>query len=302
MRWNDYVFSSSGGGLLSRRWALATLLATESAKAAPVGLATTISAGAGTATVGAGAAASVANGAMLVMSTETATVGARVAAFVAKGVMLVMSTEKLKLAGVGVAAVVIAVVGIMVVKSAHSPKAHTAIVPFQPVVQQSFTKSLWAITFTNGTQVEVLAICDPDAKKQLWWAADGSEALAPNVESLPASKIELRPGEVKRCIIMRVSGPSLGSKDTQFLKELDPAMRAESVSTGDSNGEMIGYTVAVPSGVNSASLKLTMKAGKRRPEEVTLSNLVLMPTGATSDVRILRGATTRPAALTRAGS
>ncbi len=185
------VFFQKRGAVVSGV-ALAGLLATESAKAAPAGLAKTISSStASTAAAGTAAATG--------------------AASVAKGARsFSWRRNKPRPPPLTAAAVLLGVGAVIAVEMARSPRQHEINEPGRAItVPQSMTKSRWALTFSDGTVVDVMGLCDPDAKAPQWWAVDGSAALMPDVKTLGVADVFPQPGQAKRRMVLKMTGPSL---------------------------------------------------------------------------------------------
>jgi RNA polymerase sigma factor (sigma-70 family) len=252
--------------------ALTTLLASESAKAAPVALAGSIATGATSGAAGAGAAS------------------------VAKGAMGLMFVQRLKLAALAASVLLVGVGGVYIASTASAPRPRTVAVNIPPaLVAPSMTKSRIGLTFSDGTSVEVLGLCDPDITPEQWWSADGSAALPPNVDLMSAESFKVEPGQAKRRMIFRLFAPTNATRSlTVHPSTPMPIQSINGPDRGSSSGMVLNCLVAIPAGAGTTSIDLKLGGGPGDGETVTLSNVALFPTTAKTDVRVERH-TTQPA-------
>lgn len=231
------VFFRRRGAVVSAV-ALSALLASESAKAAPIELAGTIATGA------------TAKGA--------AVAGTSGAASVAKGAMIVMATQKLKAAAIAAGLLIAGIGGVVLVKSTTAPAGGIATVPAQSiVVPQSMTKSRYAVGFSDGTSVDVLGICDPDEKKPQWWSLDGSAAAEPKCKN--TNDVSLNPGDAKRRIVLRMSGKL--DDDRSLKMKLAPEQLASMTAIADGDDQLLNYVVSIPANQATTTMSLGYSRG-----------------------------------------
>jgi RNA polymerase sigma factor (sigma-70 family) len=250
--------------------ALPVLLMTNAAQAAPAAVVSAVVAGAGAAAVAA-------------TTTATTSGTGAAAASVAKGALAVMAVEKAKAVALAAAAIILGVgASAVVVQTMIAPVSRgnrQVTVAAQPVVAQDATAGrpldanhVWPIRFPDGTVVEVLGLCEPnaadDAARDGWWAPDGTRIMPPaargntRVVSIPAAR-------GARTIRVLLRFPAL-APDTSRAVSLRPNIGGGTTHTSSvnvaANGNAAGggvtqYLTNVPADQATADLMIGLSSG-----------------------------------------
>ena len=188
--------------------ALATTLAANCAEAAPVGL---------TASIAAASAASAA--------TSSAT--ALTATSIAKGTVLAMASAKTKTMLVAACALLLVGGGVVGVTTAmRAPRQRRVVVAPAQGAGSTATASPTpqALTFAQGTTIELLYVSDDPKDPSRWWSADGTPVAAPT----PAPELE------------RISLGGGGPAHLLVLRKTDPVGSNASMSVSIGRATMTG--------------------------------------------------------------
>jgi RNA polymerase sigma factor (sigma-70 family) len=236
--------------------ALPVLLMTNAAQAAPAGMISAVVAtSAGTATAAA-----------------ATTTTSSAAAAVAKGALAVMAVEKAKAIALAAAAVILGVgASAVVIKTIVKPVTRgnrTVAVAPQPAAQpangQTTVNNAWPIRFPDGTVVEVLGLCEPNAAEPMrsqWWTLDGSQ-IPPPAERPAMSLVTINPAPGARTILVLLRFPS-GAGGASRSVALRPNIGGSTTHTSDfaGAGGVTQYVTNVPEDQKIADLVIGLAAG-----------------------------------------
>jgi len=263
---------------------LAVLLATETSKAAPAGLAGSVSAGTGAAGGSAGAstgAAALAKGTMVTMATQKTT------AVIAAGVVLLL--------GVGGGAVAVHIIG-----ASNRPRT----VDVSALLAPPATASKSGATFSDGSAVQILGISEvppPSAANKVadflgiqsappaadtWWAPDGSAIPAVPMNGMGQVSAGDTAGRRQIRLIFSMKGPSSGKAGMTIRV---PGTTSNAYSSNTRNGETVyNYVGSLPADASRVSISLGLSKGEWREDAIMTLATTTQPTTQYSGAKMFK--------------
>lgn len=271
--------------------ALSTLLLTHATQAAPLGLAgavataSTVAAYAtGAAAAGAGAGMGGSAGAAAGAGTGAAA-GGTSAASIANGAMLIMATQKTNAAIVGAAAVLLAIGGAAVAvraltaprgprQVAVSPVATATAAPSTfgalprvdgalPAVRAVLLDGGTTLNFAGGALVEVIGIRERSPAPGAWWLPDGRVRPEPTF----TSRSFVTPGPIRDdARALTIALRLRGGGDRNVVATLSPGRSTGTSSGGPTGAREISHLAIVPKDQKTASLTIRVAVPAWQPE------------------------------------
>ena len=129
------------------------------------------------------------------------------------------------------------------------------------------------VQFSDGTIVETLAINDPEATPQKWWSANGAPTSPPDLRGLDGAGVSRMPGQVRRRIALRMTGPV---RDHSLAVRLAPPLASATGTTSDGKELFMNVVAALPEGQTTTAMRIGVSRGPWREDDR------LTPSGSSS--------------------